>query len=111
MKRPSSPSSDLGSETKPYIDELSESTSPAPPKIKKNKTQKTPSESRKPSAPSSPSKAKVKFDPAGEKMEWDANGREALMGYLIAQGIKGIDKAVLAEKVCPPPNFDRWSDV
>jgi hypothetical protein len=32
-------------------------------------------------------------------MVWDADGREALMDYLIAQGIKGIDKAVLAEKV------------
>ena len=43
-------------------------------------------------------------------MEWDADGREALMDFLIAQGIKGIDKAVLAEKVCPPPKIDRWSD-
>jgi hypothetical protein len=49
--------------------------------------------------PGSNSKVKVKFDPEGEKMVWDADGREALMVYLIAQGIKGIDKAVLAEKV------------
>jgi hypothetical protein len=32
-------------------------------------------------------------------MVWDADGREALLDYHIAQGIKGIDKATLAEKV------------
>ena len=44
-------------------------------------------------------------------MEWDADGREALMDHLIGQGLKGIDKAVLAEKVCPPSEIIRWSDV
>jgi hypothetical protein len=97
MKRPSSASSSHDSDTKPYIGELGDSTSPSPPKSKKSKT--TPSNSKDTSTPSSSTKAKPKFDPVGEKMVWDADGREALMDYLIAQGIKGIDKAVLAEKV------------
>jgi hypothetical protein len=96
MKRPSSPSSGH-SDTKPYIDELSDSTSPSPPKSKKSKT--TPLKSKDTSTPSSSTKAEPKFDPVGEKMVWNADGREALMDYLIAQGIKGIDKAVLAGKV------------
>jgi hypothetical protein len=87
MKRASSPSSNH-SETRPHIDESSDSTSPSPPKSKKTKT--TPSKSKNASTPSSSSKVKVRFDPEGEKMAWDADGREALMDYLIAQGIKGI---------------------
>jgi hypothetical protein len=99
MKRPSPPFSSHDSDTKPYIDELSDSTSPSPPKAKKIKTKTTPTKAKSTSEPGSNSKVKVKFDPEGEKMVWDADGREALMDYLIAQGIKGIDKAVLAEKV------------
>ena len=34
-------------------------------------------------------------------MEWNADGREALIDYLIAEGLKGKDKALLAEKVSP----------
>jgi len=99
MKRPSAQSSGR-SDTKPDIDELSDSPSPSssPPKPKKTRT--TPPKSKKSSTPSSSTKAKVKFDPEGEKMVWDADGREALMDYLIAQGIKAIDKAVMADKVC-----------
>ena len=98
MKRPSSPSSSQ-SDIKPEIDELSDSPSPppSPPKSKKIKT--TPSKPKNTSTPSSSTKAKVKFDRVGEGVVWDADGREAMMDYLIAQGIKGIDKAVLAEKV------------
>jgi hypothetical protein len=99
MKRPSSPSSSDETDTKPYIDELSDSTSPSPPKARKIKSKLTPTKAKSTSEPGSNSKVKVKFDPAGESMVWDADGREALMDYLIAQGIKGIDKAVLAEKV------------
>ena len=99
MKRPSSPSSSHDSDTKPYIDELSDTTSPSPPKSKKIKTKTTPTKTNPNSGPSSNLKVKVKFDPEGEEMVWNADGREALMDYLIAQGIKGIDKAVLAEKV------------
>jgi hypothetical protein len=99
MKRPSPPFSSHDSDTKPYIDELSDSTSPSPPKAKKIKTKTTPIKAKSTSEPGSNSKVKVKFDPEGEKMVWDADGREALMDYPIAQGIKGIDKAVLAEKV------------
>jgi len=107
MKQPSSPSSNYDSDTKPYLDELSDSTSPSPPKSKKIKTKTTPTKTNPNSEPSSKPKVKVKFDPEGEKMVWDADGREALMDYLIAQGIKGIDKATLAEKVCLPL-IDRW---
>lgn len=34
-------------------------------------------------------------------MEWNADGREALIDYLIAEGLKGKDKALLAGKVSP----------
>ena len=94
MKRPSSPTSSHP-DSKPYIDELSDSNPPSPPEAKKIKT--TPTKAKSNSEPSSNSKVKVKFDLEGEKMVWNADGREALMDYLIAQGIKGIDKAALAE--------------
>jgi hypothetical protein len=81
---------------------LRDSTSPSPPKAKKIKTKTTSTKTKSTSEPGSNSKVKLKFDPEGEKMIWNADGREALMDYLIAQGIKGIDKAVLAEKVCLP---------
>jgi hypothetical protein len=77
---------------------LSDSTSPSPPKAKKIK-KTTPTRAKSTSEPGSNSKVKIKFDPEGETMVWDADGREALMDYLTGQGIKGIDKAVLAEKV------------
>ena len=110
MKRPSSPTSSHDSDTKPYIAELSDSTSPCPPKAKKIKTKTTPTKARSSSESGSNSKVKVKFDPEGEKMVWNADGREALMNYLIAQGIKGIDKAVLAEKVCLPTEIGGETD-
>jgi hypothetical protein len=68
MKRPSSPSSSHDSDTKPYIDELSDSTSPSPPKAKKIKTKITPTKAKSTSEPGANSKVKVKFDPEGEKM-------------------------------------------
>jgi hypothetical protein len=99
MKRPSSPVSDHEQDIEPYIDQLSDTTSPSPPKSKKIKSKITPTKTKSTPEPGSNSKVKVRFDPEGEKMVWDADGREALMDYLIAQGIKGIDKATLAEKV------------
>lgn len=41
-------------------------------------------------------------------MQWNADGREALIDYLIAEGLKGKDQALLAGKVSPL--FDRIRD-
>ena len=41
-------------------------------------------------------------------MEWNADGRKALIDYLIAEGLKGKDKALLAEKVSH--RFDQIRD-
>jgi hypothetical protein len=101
MKRPASSRSNpnSGEDTKPDIDELSSSPSPpvSTPKSKKAKTDTTPSKAKQSLEPGSATK--LKFDLTGEQMLWDADGKEALMDYLIGQGIKGVDKAVLAEKV------------
>lgn len=56
----------------------------------------------------SPSKSKPKFDITEDKMEWNADGRKALIDYLIAEGLKRKDKALLAEKVSH--RFDQIRD-
>ena len=74
---------------------------PETPKSKESKSScptKSTDDSNKLSTP-----PKMKFDPAGDQLEWNADGREALMDHLIVQGLKGSDKSTLAEKACIVP--------
>jgi hypothetical protein len=94
MKRPSS-ATEL--DLKP---DLITSPSPSPePKSKRSKSNSSPTKTK--TSIESSSKSKPKFEVTGDKMEWNADGREALMDHLIAEGLKGKDKALLAEKVSP----------
>jgi outer membrane biosynthesis protein TonB len=100
MKRPAPPRSD--SDTKPEPPAQHSSPSPSATERSKPKSE-APSKSPTKKPKSSPTKdantSRLKFDPAGVQMEWNSDGREALMDYLIAEGLKGKDKALLAEKV------------
>jgi hypothetical protein len=93
MKRPSSPTDQ---DAKP---DLTQSPSPPPePESKKSKSNSSPTKTKTKAHTDtnseSPSKSKPRFEITGYKMEWNADGREALMDYLIAEGLKGKDKAL-----------------
>lgn len=64
-----------------------------PPSKKRSRNPKTPASPSKKTALTSTQQANTKA------MAWDADGREALIQHLIAEGLKVSDKAKLAEQV------------
>lgn len=96
-----------------HLDEVKDEPSPTPSPVNQPETplkKVGKSTSKSPKKPTTSPK-KQKMIPDGQPMEWNADGREALIQYLLGEGLKANDKGDLAIKVSksilhpPHPTF------